>query len=209
MSTNDPDEIRADIERTREELGRDVDALGDKANPTHIARRQADRVRSGVGRAKDRVMGAAHSSGSGSGHSTTHDLADRGRESAASVADSARHTASSVADSVGSAPRAVREQAQGNPLGVGFVAFGVGLVVASLIPSSSREQRAAKRAQEQAAPLVDDVRSSASELAHDLEKPARDSVDAVRDSAKDAARSVGEHGKEAAAGVRDQASGKG
>ena len=50
-------------------------------------------------------------------------------------------------------------------------------------------------------------KSTASEVAHDLEKPAREGMDAVRDAAKDAARSVGEHGKDAAAGVRDQATG--
>ena len=32
--SNNPDEIRADIERTRQELGRDVDALAEKVNPT-------------------------------------------------------------------------------------------------------------------------------------------------------------------------------
>ena len=48
MSTSDPEEIRADIERTRTELSRDVDALGEKVKPGNVARRQVDRVRSGV-----------------------------------------------------------------------------------------------------------------------------------------------------------------
>ena len=47
MST-DPDEIREDIERTRTELSRDVDALADKVSPTQVAQRQADKVRSAV-----------------------------------------------------------------------------------------------------------------------------------------------------------------
>ena len=153
MSTSDPEEIRADIERTRGELSRDVDALGDKVNPSNAARRQVDRVKSGVTRAKDRVMGTAHDT-MDSARDTSHGVADRGREAASSVADSARHTASSVADTVGSAPRAVREQTQGNPLAVGLVAFGLGLVAASLIPASRTEQRAAVGVKEKAAPLV-------------------------------------------------------
>ena len=114
-------------------------------------------------------------------------------------------------ESVGSAPRAVREQTQGSPLAVGLVAFGVGLAVASLIPSSRAEQRVATATEEKAAPLVDDVRSTAREVAHDLEEPAKESVDAVRDVAKDAdaARSVGEHGRAAASDVRPQTSGNG
>ena len=55
--SNNPDEIRADIERTRQELGRDVDALAEKVNPTKAAHRQGDRVREGVRNLKESVMG--------------------------------------------------------------------------------------------------------------------------------------------------------
>lgn len=206
MSTSDPQEIRADIERTRGELSHDVDTLGDRVNPSHVARRRVDRARSGMARVRDRVMGTAHDRME-SAQGTTHDMADRGREAASSVAESARHTASSVAESAGSAPRKVREQTQGNPLAAGLVAFGLGLVLASVVPSSRTEQRAAKAVEEKAEPLVEGARSTAQEVVHDLEQPARESVDAVRDAAKDAARSVGEHGREAAADVRSRATG--
>ena len=197
MSTSDPDEIRANIERTRDELSYDVDTLGDRVRPSNVAQRQKDKVRSRVSQVKDRVMGTAHHARESAG-GTAHHAADRGREKAASVADS-----------VGSAPRAMREQTQGSPLGVGLVAFGVGLAVASLIPSSRTEQRAATAAQEKAAPLVDDLKSTASEVADDLKQPARESMEAVRDSAKGAAQSVGEHGREAAADVRSRTTGNG
>ncbi len=55
MSAGDPEEIREEIERTRDELSRDVDALRDKVSPGQVARRQADRLRAGVARVKDRV----------------------------------------------------------------------------------------------------------------------------------------------------------
>lgn len=208
MSTSDPDEIRENIERTREELSHDVDTLGDRVSPSHIAGRQKDKMQARVHRVKERVMGTAHDTMDSAG-STTHDMADRGRETAASVADSARHTASSVADSVGSAPRAVRERTEGNPLVAGLVAFGVGLAVASLIPASRSEQRAAAAAKEKAAPLVDDLRSTANEIAHDLQEPAKEGMEAVRDAAKDAAQSVGQHGREAAADIRSRATDNG
>lgn len=206
MSTSDPQEIREEIERTRAELSYDVDTLGDKVNPSNVARRKVDQAKSGLTRVKDRVMGSAHDT-VGSAQGTTHDLADRGREAASSVADSARHTASSVAETAGQAPRKVREQTQGNPLAAGLVAFGLGLVVASLAPSSRTEQRAVKGVQEKAAPLVEGAKSTASELVDDLREPARESVEAVRDAAKDAARSVGEHGREAASDIRSRTSG--
>jgi hypothetical protein len=57
--SNDPDEIRADIERTRAELSDDVDALADTANPKNIAKRQATRVKEAVVGVKEHVMGSA------------------------------------------------------------------------------------------------------------------------------------------------------
>ncbi len=56
---SDPDVIRSDIERTRLELGQDVDALADKVNPAKAAQRQTDKVRRAATRLKDRVMGSA------------------------------------------------------------------------------------------------------------------------------------------------------
>ena len=55
----DPEVIREEIERTRQELGDDVDALADKVNPTKIAQRQTDKVKGALGNVKDRVMGTA------------------------------------------------------------------------------------------------------------------------------------------------------
>jgi Protein of unknown function (DUF3618). len=43
--SDSPDEIRADIERTRRELGSDVDALADKVSPSKIVDRQVSKVR--------------------------------------------------------------------------------------------------------------------------------------------------------------------
>jgi len=206
MSTSDPQEIREEIERTRAELSQDVDTLGDKVSPSHVARRKVDQAKSGMTRVKDRVMGSAHDT-VGSAQGSAHGMADRGREAASSVADSARHTASSVAETAGSAPRMVREQTQGNPLAAGLVAFGLGLVVASLAPSSRAEQRAVKAVEEKAAPFVEDAKATASEMAHDLQEPAREGAEAVRDAAKDAARAVGQHGREAASDIRPGSAG--
>lgn len=44
------DELVADIERTRQELARTIDAISDRLNPANAARRTVDRVR-------DRIAG--------------------------------------------------------------------------------------------------------------------------------------------------------
>ena len=59
-----PDEIRAEIERTRAALSADVDELGHEASPSTQVHRQTDKVKGRVTDLKERVMGAAHDASS-------------------------------------------------------------------------------------------------------------------------------------------------
>jgi len=63
MST-DPDQIRREIDATREDLSDNVNALADSIKPGNVARRQVDKVKDGASNLKDRVMGAADDSSS-------------------------------------------------------------------------------------------------------------------------------------------------
>ncbi|RJT91196.1 DUF3618 domain-containing protein [Cryobacterium melibiosiphilum] len=58
-ASKDPDQIRREIERTRRELGSDVDALADKVTPSKIMQRQTGKIRNALGSVSDRVMGSA------------------------------------------------------------------------------------------------------------------------------------------------------
>ena len=60
----DTEELKQDIEATRHNVGRDVDALTDKVSPGRIVDRRVDRARGRMNRAKDRLMGKAESAGS-------------------------------------------------------------------------------------------------------------------------------------------------
>ena len=176
--TDSPDAIRADIERTQQELGADVDALADKVTPSKIVHRQTDKVKGAFGSLRDRVMGVADSAGSS--------------------ASGAAHGAADVALDV-------RAKAEGNPLAVGLIAFGVGLVVASLIPASEKEKELAETVKDKAQPLVDEVSSVAKEVASDLKEPAREAATAVKDSAQGAVQNVKDEASSAAADVKDRA----
>ncbi|AZZ56734.1 DUF3618 domain-containing protein [Rathayibacter iranicus] len=170
-SPKSADEIRADIEHTRLELGGDVDALAEKVSPSAIAQRQTDRVKSAVGSVRDRVMGSAHE----------------------------------ASDSLSSGAGSAKAKAEGNPFAVGLIAFGAGLLVASLIPASSQEKEAASRVKEQAQPVVDTVTDAAKEAASELREPAQQAFSAVKETATDAAQNVKEAGGSAADDVSDSA----
>ncbi|WP_270365491.1 DUF3618 domain-containing protein [Microbacterium algeriense] len=176
--SDSPDEIRADIERTRADLGLDVDALADKVSPSKMVDRQMGKVRGAFHSVRDRVMGTADDTGS-------------------ALSDAGSH--------VGDVKDRVVAKAEGNPLAVGLIAFGAGLLVASLIPASSKEKDLAATVKDQAQPLVDEVTDAAKEVGEHLKQPVQDSFAAVKESAQDSVAAVSDEAQTAAAEVRGQA----
>jgi uncharacterized protein YjbJ (UPF0337 family) len=57
--SDDPEVIRRDIESTRADLSRNVDALTEKVSPSRVVGRRVDRAKDAVGSVKDTVMGAS------------------------------------------------------------------------------------------------------------------------------------------------------
>jgi len=197
MSQNDPEVLRAEIARTRSELSDNVDALADTANPKHIANRQVNKVKGAARGVREHLMGAPddpYDSG------TLGDRADSVKGSVGGLQD----RASGVVDSVSDAPAQVRSKARGNPLAAGLIAFGIGYLISSAIPSTEKEQEAASRLQEKAAPLTEKVREAASDAVDQLREPAQDAAASVKDAATDAVASVKEEGAAAKADVGEQ-----
>jgi gas vesicle protein len=181
MSDN-PDDIRRQIEATRADLSDDVNALTDKVSPAQIARRQREKLRDTAVSVKERVMGTA--------------------DSASSSASNAMH---SMGGAVSDVPNKVTDSAKGNPLAAGLVAFGTGLLLSSLFPASRQEAKAAAALKEQAQPLVSEVTSAAKELAGNLQEPAQEALESVKSTATEAVETVKEEGATAASDVKDQA----
>jgi hypothetical protein len=107
-----------------------------------------------------------------------------------------------MSDAAGSAPRAVRQQTQGNPLAAGLIAFGVGWLVSSTIPASQREQDLARAAQDKAGDLAQPVKEQAQEVAANLQEPMKQSAEQIKATATDAASQTVDHAKSAAADVK-------
>ena len=194
---DDPDAIRAEIDRTRGRLSEDVDVLAESVRPSSVARRTGQRVTSRATRLKETVMGSADDAG--------HGVTDTAQSLRAGGAD-AVHGAT---DAVRSAPDAAKRQTRGNPLGAGAVALAAGWLIGSLLPSSQKERELATSAKEQAQPLVDEARSMAQETAEHLKEPAQEAVESVKDSARQGAETVKDDGASAAQGVKDSAVGEG
>ncbi|MEV8148135.1 DUF3618 domain-containing protein [Arthrobacter sp. NPDC080073] len=179
MSEN-PDDIRSEIEETRRRLGTNVDAVADKVTPSHVVRRQTEKVKDAVFGVKENIMGAAD------------DLVDGGR----SAIDDA-------GAAIGEVPHRVASKTQGNPLAAGLIAFGAGLLVASLIPASEKEKEAAAALKEAAEPLTSELASAAHDVAQDLQEPAQEALENVKVAASDAVENVKEESQTAVSDVTD------
>jgi hypothetical protein len=180
--SNDPEQIRREIERTRSELSDNVNALGDKVNPGSIAKRQVGRVHSAATSVKDAVLG-----------------------SASDAADTGQQVATTMGDAVSDAPSAVARKAQGSPIAAGLIAFGAGLLVSSLLPASKVEQQAAEKVKDTAQPMVDNLTDTAKEVAGNLKDPAQQAIEEVKSTATDAAATVKDEATSAADDVKTQA----
>lgn len=210
-----PDRIRDDIENTRAGLARDVDMLADRTLPNRVARRRWSAVRGRMRLVSEKVMGTPSYRQTEYGYygyptsSGTETVSDKARSAAGGVQDVAHRAGeraseatSRAAESVQQAPEAMRRQTQGNPLAAGLIAFGAGLLTASLIPASEAERRAGERLQEEAGGLMERVREplaeSGRQLKDDVAGSVRQAADQVKETARDAARTTAEESKGAA-----------
>jgi hypothetical protein len=209
-TSNDPDEIRADIERTRATLSDDVDDLAESVKPKSVARRQVDKVKDAVGSVKDRVMGSDDDDyGTDYGTATVGDRASAAKDAVADKAYAAKDTvsekASEAADAVREAPATLKRKAQGNPLAAGVIAFGLGMLVSSLIPSSEKERQAVSTLQDNLEPVKQKATEVARDMGESLRPAAQDAAESVKSTAQEGVESVKQEGQAAAQDVKDQA----
>ncbi len=182
--------MTTEIDRTRQSLSRDVDALYDKVSPSRVVQRRKSAVQSRMSSVKDSVMGNAH----GAAHGT---------------ADSVQGAAQSVQDTAGSALHAVERRAEGAPLAAGLVAFGAGMIAAALVPASAKEAEVAGRLTDTVkdSPVLDEAKAAGREIGESLKDSAAEAAQEVKQSAQGAAEHVQEEGRSSAEEVKQAAPG--
>ena len=208
-TSNDPDEIRADIERTRAALSDDVDELAESVKPKNVAGRQVDKVKEAASNVKDRVMGSDDDEYSGSTVGGVSDKAYAAKDAVADKAYTAKDTvsekASEAGEAVRQAPRRIRRKAQGNPLAAGVIAFGLGMLVSSLIPSTEKEREAVSQLQENLEPVKQKAAEVAKDIGDGLRPAAQEAAESLKTTAQEGVENVKQEGQSAAADVKDQA----
>jgi hypothetical protein len=180
-----PEQIQAEIERTRANLSSDVDRLTEKVAPGKVMNRRVEDVKGSASSLRDRLMGSADDGGGLRG-----------------AGDTLSAKTSDLTSGTGSTSQAMRRHAQGSPLAVGLVAFGTGMLLSSLAPASRAEQNLAETAGARAKDLAEPLKQTGQEVAENLKSPVQESVEQVKESAVRAARDTADQARVAAQDVK-------
>ena len=168
------EELRQQIEQTRNGLGDTLDAIGDRVSPGRMVERSKNRMTGGVRSAIDKVMGTAHDTGqtlAGAGHDTTD---------------------------------AMRTHTQGAPLVAGALALAAGFLVAVAFPPSDKEKAITSDLLDKAEPIKAELGHVGQEMAEHLKEPAMNAVDEVKSAAQDGAHTVADAAQHAATDTKGQ-----
>jgi gas vesicle protein len=177
-----PEEIRREIEETRSNLGHTLEDIEDRVSPSRIKERRVEAVKGRWQSVRESVMGSAQD--------TRYAASDR---------------AGDAADTLRGAPDQALQRARGNPLAAGLIAFGGGMLLASLLPSSDREQDVVQTLRDRyEEPVKSELQSVGKEAAGRLQGTAQEAVEEVKSTAQEAAQQTRSDAQQSAQNVREQ-----
>lgn len=177
-----------EIAQTRDSLSRDFDELTDKVSPRRVAQRRTEAARGKLVSVRDKMMG------------TASDAQQRATSATGSVGGS-------VSDTAHQAVGTVQSRTEGNPIVAGAVAFGAGMLLASLLPASQKEAEAARHAVDTVkdSGLVDEAKAAGQEVASNLQDSAMSAAEDLKSTVTDSAQHVKEEGQSSAETVKSEA----
>lgn len=225
--SNNPQQIRADIERQRRDLSRNIDNLGEQVRPGNVARRQTRKVTGRFSDLRDRIFGTDEADdyyrygtyGYEGDYGVRPERGDnqndeqgrvqqgveQGKQALAEYGDQGRAALHQAGEAVRNSPEMARRGTRGNPLAAGLIAFGVGLLAGSVLPTSQQEQRLAGELKDRAEPLVDGAKEEARRMGENLRPAAEDAAAQLKSTATEAVGNVRNEGESAAQDVKGSA----
>lgn len=212
QATDDPEVIRQDIDRTRDEMEGTLTAINDRVNPQRVVGRRKARLRQRWTSFRSNIMGSGESSYGGSSGSSSSSWRDRTPDvDVSGKTDQTKQALSERTDqarqAVSDAPQQVQRQTRGNPLTAGMIAFGIGTLIGSALPDSQVERRAAREAADRVdvEGAKERLTDHAKGVQETVQERAREAADDIKGSASDAAQEVKGQAQQEGKRVKDDA----
>ena len=189
-------QVRADIARSRDELGQTIGALEqrlaqtkeevvDRVSPKRVWHRKTEGVRRRIGAVAGSVTGMTErmetqvATGKGKVKGQVQELNEQTSAGVSRAKDEARQTKVSL-----------RQRAEENPMAAGLVAVGAGVLVASVLPPTPAERRAALRLRDELEPVKEQASEAGRQLADEVSSSAQDRMEQVKARATAAVEQV-------------------
>jgi hypothetical protein len=186
----DAEALKSDIAERRENMTETIDAIGDRVVPGRIVERRRAAMRGWATGMRERVMGPVRGT-------KGHVGAIPGR-----VGDGM----SQMTDTITDAPAHVQEATAGSPLIAGAVAFGLGALIAALLPETEPERKAVQAVQPQVEAVTEAVKDAGQHAIETGKDSTQSAAQDLKESASDHAHQATDEAKGAAQQVKDTAS---
>lgn len=189
-------QVRADIARSRDELGGTIGALEerlaqtkedvvDRVSPKRVWHRKTDELR--------RRVGAVTGSVTGMTERMETQVATGTRRVRGEVQGLAEQTSAGVSratDGARGGQAGLRQRAEDNPMAAGLVALGAGVLMASLLPPTPAERKAALRLRDELSPLQEQASKAGRQVAEEVTQSAQERMEQVKSRAGAAVEQV-------------------
>ena len=226
---SDTEALTRDIRRARADLATTLEALGDRVapkkvvarakadvaerveqvrervSPARIVERRTERLRLGIRSVQDSLMERKDDVVRGNQLEAGARVTDTVRARSQRVAERTSDVAGTVADRAQRAPGGLRAKAGEHPFVAGLLAFGGGVLVASLVAPSNRERKIARQVTETAQPVKDQAIEAGRSVADEIQETAQDRAAQVKKQAGKAATEVKQQARASTQRTKGQA----
>jgi gas vesicle protein len=196
------DALRREAAMERERMGDTLEAIGDRLSPERMVQRRRAAVGQAWYRMRTSIMGSpdyeepATSRMSELFEHSGAPAMHTAKQGAQTAVDTAKEAAQGVQHGIQQAPETIKEQAAGNPIAAGLVAFGAGMLLASLLPKSRTEERVAQQARPQLEGAMEQLKSAGQDVASQAKEHAQDAAQELKSTGTEAASNVAEQTRE-------------
>ena len=128
------------------------------------------------------------------------------RDTASDVTSAVGDAASGAVDAVRGAPDVIKTKTEGNPVAVGLIAFGLGALAGTILPSTQTEKSMAPQLRERVVePMKETASEAAREVGQDLRGTTEEAAERVKQTAQEGAQRLTEETRHRMEDVKSEA----